>query len=59
MIIDLPKDSHERRRALHWLVSAGIRHMHLFQSVQIDSPGDAARFKFWLDNGDDADVEVE
>ena len=48
MIVALPKDSHERRRAMQWLKASAIRHLPMFQAVSIDSAEDAARFKQWL-----------
>jgi hypothetical protein len=52
MVIALPKDSNERRRALDWLTAERIRHLRLFQAVQIDANEDGERFKKWLTEDD-------
>ncbi|CAN5369735.1 hypothetical protein BH09PSE1_BH09PSE1_23170 [soil metagenome] len=48
MWIALPKDSLARKGALDWLNAEGIRHLRLFEVMEINAHEDAAPFRAWL-----------
>lgn len=50
MLIPLPKDAIARKRALDWLNAQGIRHLRLFEVVEMQSGPEADRFKRWLED---------
>ena len=49
MLVSLPKDIAERRRALDWLNAEGIHHLRLFQAVQISDREQALRFRQFVE----------
>ncbi|QTC93063.1 hypothetical protein [Brevundimonas goettingensis] len=49
MLIPLPRDAAERRRALDWLNAEGVPHLALFQAVQISDREQALRFRQFLE----------
>ena len=48
MVIALPKNRADQKRAIAWLVVERIQHLKLFQAVQINCDRDGEKFRTWL-----------
>jgi len=48
MVIQLPRDNEGRQAALAYLAARGIRHMRLFQAVEVADRQAGLVFKAWL-----------
>jgi len=48
MVIALPKNPADQKRAMAWLAVERIQHLKLLQAVQINCDSDGEKFRTWL-----------